>query len=62
MFRLKANRRTFFTEIYKSFKKIKSGLPRKILQGGTKLFWGPGDRLRLLSNLRILVKYTQKNI
>jgi hypothetical protein len=28
--------------------------PREILQGGTRLLWGPGDRLRLLKieNLR----------
>ena len=27
--------------------------PREILLGGTRLFWGPGDRLRRLSKLRI---------
>ena len=29
------------------------GLPREIVQGGTSLLWGPGDRLRLLSKLRV---------
>jgi hypothetical protein len=29
------------------------GPPREILQDGTRLLWGPGDRLRLLSKLRI---------
>jgi hypothetical protein len=29
------------------------GPPREILQGGTRLLWGPGDRLRLPSKLRI---------
>ena len=29
------------------------GPPREILQGGTRLYWGHGNRLRLLSNLRI---------
>jgi hypothetical protein len=30
-----------------------AGPPREIVQVGTRLFWGPGDRLRLLSNLRV---------
>jgi len=30
-----------------------AGSPREILQGGPKLLWGPGDRLRLFSKLRI---------
>ena len=30
-----------------------TGPPIEILQGGTRLFWDPGDRLRLLSKLRI---------
>jgi hypothetical protein len=30
-----------------------SGPPMKILRGGTRLLWAPGERLRLLSNLRI---------
>jgi hypothetical protein len=30
------------------------GPPREILQGGTRLLWGPRDRLRLPSKLRIL--------
>jgi len=29
------------------------GTSREILQVGTRLFWGPGDMLRLLSKLRI---------
>ena len=29
------------------------GPPREILQGGTRLLWDPGDRLRLPSKLRI---------
>jgi len=37
-----------------------TGPPREILQGGTRLLWGPGDRLRLLSKLRIWVENTQK--
>jgi hypothetical protein len=31
------------------------------LQGGTRLLWGPGDRLKLFSKLRILVENTNKN-
>jgi hypothetical protein len=31
-----------------------AGPPREIMQGGTRIFWGPGDRLRLISKLRIL--------
>jgi len=30
-----------------------AGPPREILQGGTRLLWGSGDRLILLSKLRI---------
>ena len=30
-----------------------AGLPREMKQGGTRLLLGPGDRLRLLSKLRI---------
>ena len=37
-----------------------SGTPREILQGGTRLIWGPGDKLRLLSKLKILVEITKK--
>jgi hypothetical protein len=29
---------------------VKTGPPREILQGGTRLLWGTRDRLRLLSN------------
>ena len=29
---------------------VLSGPPREILQGGTRLIWGPGDKLRLLLN------------
>jgi len=32
---------------------VSSGPQREILQGGTRLLWGPRDRLRLLSKLRI---------
>ena len=32
-----------------------AGPPREFLQGETRLFWGPVDRLRPLSNLRIWV-------
>jgi hypothetical protein len=32
---------------------LRSGPPRRYLQGGTRLLSGPGDRLRLLSKLRI---------
>ena len=32
---------------------VVAGFPREILQGGARLLWAPGDRLRLLSNLRI---------
>ena len=28
-------------------------LPREMMQGGARLLWGPGDRMRLLSKLRI---------
>jgi len=38
-----------------------SGPPREILLDGTRLLWSPGDRLRLLSKLRILVEITEKN-
>ena len=31
-----------------------AGPPREIMQGGTRILWGPGDRLRLISKLRIL--------
>jgi hypothetical protein len=31
----------------------RQGLQEKILQGGRRLLWGPGDRLRLPSKLRI---------
>ena len=31
---------------------IYTGPPREILQGETRLLWGPGDRLRLFSKLR----------
>ena len=37
-----------------------AGPPKEILQGGTRLFWGPVDRLRPLSNLRIWVENTTK--
>jgi hypothetical protein len=30
-----------------------AGPPRELLQGGTRLLWGPGDRLILFSKLRI---------
>ena len=33
-----------------------AGPAREILQGGTRLLWGPGDRLRLLSKLGISCK------
>jgi hypothetical protein len=32
---------------------LSPGPPREIMQGGTRLLWGPGDRLRPLSKLRI---------
>jgi hypothetical protein len=37
-----------------------SGPPREILQGGTRLLWGSGGRLKLLSKLRILVENTKQ--
>ena len=39
--------------IVRCWKGMLTGPPREILQGGTKLLWGPGDRLRLFSKLRI---------
>jgi hypothetical protein len=32
---------------------LSPGPPREILQGGTRLLWGPRDRLRFISKLRI---------
>jgi hypothetical protein len=32
---------------------LSPGPPREIMQGGTRLLWGPGDRLRPLSKFRI---------
>jgi len=40
---------------------LQSGPPREILQGGTRLLWNPGDRLKLFSKLRIWVENTNKN-
>jgi len=44
---------------FKSFgviiEELVAGLSREILQGRTRLLWGPGDRLRLLSKLGILI-------
>ena len=33
----------------------RQGLHEKFFQDGTRLLWGPGDRLRLLSKLRIFL-------
>ena len=46
--------RTIIMSIYQS------GPPREILPGGTRLLWGPGNRLRLLSKLRLVENYLKK--
>ena len=42
----------FLLEIHLS-RRWGSGPPREIMQGGTRLLWGPRDRLRFLSKLSI---------